>query len=113
MSSLEHDPFNQRAQATAEKKQAEAIKLEREREIEDFKYLMEHPQFRRFMWRLLEKSGVYRSSFSLNGLEMSFKEGNRNLGIALISELHEHCPTRYIQMIKERKQTNEHRSGKR
>lgn len=113
MREKEFNPLDPRAQAAAEKATAEASKFDREQEIEDFKYLMEQPQGRRFIWRLLERSGVFRTSFSLNGLEMAFREGNRNLGTYYIAELNEHCPNRYVQMIKERKQAHEHRSGKR
>ena len=109
----EFNPIDTQAQAAAEKRRSDDLKLERDREIDDFKYLMEQPQGRRFIWRLLDKAGVFRSSFSLNGLEMSFKEGNRNLGIFLVSEAHEHCPDRYVQMMKEHKKAHEHRRGKR
>lgn len=109
----EFDPLDPRALTEAEKKQAAANKLEREQEVSDFKYLMELPQFRRFAWRLLERAGVFRTSFAMNGLEMAFKEGHRNAGVQLLAEMTELCPNRYLQMIKERKQPHEHRSGKR
>lgn len=113
MSEKDYNPLDPQAQAAAQKKSAEAIKLEREREIADLKYLMDQPAGRRFIWKMLERSGVFKSSFSLNGLEMSFKEGNRNSGLYLVAEINEHCPERYVQMIKEHKQTHGHRSGKR
>lgn len=111
MSERDYDPLSNQPEVAA-KQQADADKLEREQAISDFKYLMEQPQGRRFVWRLLERSGVFRSSFSLNGLDMAFKEGNRNYGVSLIADLNEHCPGRYLQMIKDSKAQHE-RSRKR
>jgi hypothetical protein len=109
----EFNPLDTRAQEAAIKKQAESRRLEQEQEVEDLKYLMGVPVFRRFVWRQLDKAGVFRTSFSTNGLEMAFKEGNRNLGVQLLAEINEHCPERYVQMTKEQKKSHEHRSGKR
>jgi hypothetical protein len=100
----EYDPLDTAAQAAAKEKETEAQRLKREREVEDFKFLMSSVQGRRFVWRMLEKAGVFRSSFSLNGLQMAFSEGNRNLGLMLIGEIHEHCPERYHQMVKEQRE---------
>lgn len=113
MSERDYDPLNPRKQSDSEKKETDQQRIDRERNIEDLKYLMGQPQGRRFVWRLLERAGVFRNSFSLNGLEMAFKEGNRNLGTFLLTEIHEHCPGRYVEMMKEQKREHEHRSGKR
>jgi hypothetical protein len=99
----EFDPLDPHAQEAVHAQDAKTQRLKQEQEISDFNYLMSLPQGRRFMWRLLEKAGVFRSSYSMNGLEMAFKEGNRNLGVMLVAEINEHCPGQYQKMIREQK----------
>lgn len=86
----------QRARIAAEQKQAV------EQAVEDFQGLMDDPRFRRFAWRLLEKTGVFRSSFTGNS-ETFFREGARNVGLWLMDDLHTHTPDAYVLMLKERK----------
>lgn len=97
-----YDPLDPRAQDAAKSKQEAAERLRKEQEVSDLKHLMAQPQFRRYIWRWLEKAGMNRSSFSMNGLDMAFKEGNRNLGIAMNAELDEHCSKDYLKMLRER-----------
>ena len=111
--SREFDPLNERAQQAAAKETETAQQLKRAQEQDDFRYLMSLPQGRRFMWRLLERAGVFRSSFSLNGLEMAHNEGNRNAGLHLLADIQELCPERYTQMLKEAKGQHGGRTGKR
>lgn len=83
--------------------QAEQAKARRQREIQvsDFKWLMKHAQGRRFMNRLLERTGVHRSSFNHSGSVMAFNEGRRDLGLFLTAELLELTPDAYLQLLKE------------
>jgi len=55
---------------------------------------------REILLRLLEKAGVFRSTFRLNN-EMAFLEGMRNMGIILMADIHELCPEKYHVMVKE------------
>lgn len=107
--SNEHEPLDPDSQVTAEQALAEAARLKKEKEVADLKWLMGHEEGRRIAWRLLEEAGVFRSSFSMDGLQMAFSEGNRNQGIKLLAEIHEHCPVRYTQMVKEQKDVNRKR----
>ena len=75
----------------------------RQIEIDDFRWLMKQKQGRRFIWRLLERCGNYRTSFRVNN-EMAFLEGQRNIGLILIGEIHEICPEQYPLMIKEQQE---------
>lgn len=109
MSEKEFHPFDSSDQEAAEAFDAEVQRLAREQEINDFRTLMGTKEGRRFVWRLLSKAGVYRPSFSGDALVMAFNEGNRNLGLLLMSEIHEACPQRYGQMQKEHEE-NERRS---
>lgn len=74
----------------------------RRQEVEDLKWLMSDKRGRRVMWRLLETAGVYRSSFTGNS-ETFFREGQRNVGLKLLAEIHEHCPDAFVMMLKEHK----------
>jgi hypothetical protein len=97
----DYDPINTVAQ---ERKQAEDAKRETraaKQEIEDLKWLMADKRGRRFVLRLLERSGVWRISFDTNALVMAFREGNRNEGVTLVAKLAAHCPDRYADMLKE------------
>ena len=84
----------------AQAKAAATRGLVRQQEVEDFKWLMGNKQGRRFVWRMLEKAGVFRSTFRLNN-EMAFLEGMRNMGIILMADIHELCPEKYHVMVKE------------
>jgi hypothetical protein len=87
------------ADAAAEERR----KHERQRkDAEDFTWLMEHPQGRRFVWRLLERAGVYRTSFNSSGSVTAFNEGKRDIGLWVMTELHDHAPGALLEMITER-----------
>lgn len=85
----------------------EDAKLEREvrQAVEDLRWLMGHKPGRRFVRRLLERTGVYRTSFHTSGSVMSFNEGQRNVGLGLVAEIQEHAPDQFLLMLKE--QTSE------
>jgi hypothetical protein len=100
----EIDPFDLAAQQEAKIRKDDVARLERANEVEDLKWLMAYKQGRRIVWRQLEKYGVFRSVFRNDPLEMAFLEGIRNQGLQLIADIHEHCPARYAEMIKEQKE---------
>lgn len=81
---------------------SDAAKLARQIEADDIKWLMSSRQGRRVVWRLLEKAGVYRTSFTGNS-ETFFREGQRNLGLFIVAEIHAHCPESYALMLTESK----------
>lgn len=96
------DPLNLRQQEIETERDVRSAKIKRDQEIADFKWLVESKQGRRFLWRLLEKTGVYRSSFT-GSSETFFLEGQRNIGLLLVSELNAICPDVYSTMLKEQK----------
>ena len=75
----------------------------RERELADLKLVMESTEGRRFIWRLLDRAGVFRTSFTGNSTSF-FNEGQRNMGLIVLADVHEACAERYIQMMKEAKE---------
>lgn len=98
-----NDPLDLEAGRLSEADSAEQKQLAARQEAEDLKWLMADKRGRRFMWAMLERTGIYRSSFTGNS-ETFFREGQRNVGLALMDRLMSICPERYAEMIKEQKQ---------
>lgn len=73
----------------------------RRREVEDLKWLMAHPQGRRIVTRLLDATGVSRSSYSHSGSLMAFNEGRRDIGLLITAEVLEAAPEGYFKLLKE------------
>ena len=89
---------------TQEAEHAEAVRQEQlasENEVANIKWLMGDKRGRHHMWGLLEKAGVYRTSFSQNGSVTSFNEGQRNVGLAYVGLVQEHCLGDFVKMINE------------
>jgi hypothetical protein len=72
----------------------------RKQELMDIDTLMSTPAGARFIWRLLTLSGIFRSSFSSDPLVMAMNEGQRNIGLRLLSDLTEACPDKYLNMMR-------------
>lgn len=73
----------------------------RRKELEDFKWLMAHPQGRRIATRMLAEAGIYRSSFNHSGSVMAFNEGRRSLGLWLQAEIVEATPKGHMKLLEE------------
>ena len=72
----------------------------RKQELRDLDALMSTPAGSRFIWRLLQITGVDRISFSSDPLVMAFNEGHRNIGLRLRADLIEACPDKYLTMLR-------------
>jgi hypothetical protein len=91
------EPVDEHAEQAAQATKA----LKRKQQVEDFKWLMAHAQGRRIVSRLLEESGVHRTSFNHSGSVMAFNEGKRHLGLYLMAEILEIAPESYVKLLKE------------
>lgn len=96
-----YDPFDIHGQQEAQEDKDLKGRINRETEESDFKWLMGSKRGRRIVWRLLEQSGVFRSSFSTTAMQMAFNEGYRNLGNRMLALIHQHSPELYPIMLKE------------
>ena len=96
------DPTDLRGQERHREDVEQARKVERDQEKADFAWLMSDKRGRRFIWRMLETTGVYRSSFTGNS-ETFFREGARNVGLKLIADIHEFAPDAYPMMLEEQR----------
>lgn len=65
---------------------ARKARITRKDELADIRELLNHPAFRRFLWRLMCRFGVFRLSFTGNS-ETFFNEGRRGEGLWLIGEI--------------------------
>lgn len=63
--------------------------------------MLGHPQGRRLAQRLLERTGIFRSSYNHSGSLMAFNEGRRDLGLWLTAELMEANADGYLKVLKE------------
>lgn len=82
---------------------AEAVEAKaRQQEVDDLKWLMAHAQGRRIVWRLLDKTGIYRTSFNHSGSVMAFNEGKRDVGLFLLAEFDEADPGGFLKMLGEK-----------
>lgn len=106
------DPVDLRSQEKAQAENSERNKLALVTEHEDFKWLMGNKRGRRIVWRLLERTGVYRSSFTGNS-ETYFREGMRNVGLMLMAQVHELTPDQFAVMLKEQNNGKHNDDGQR
>lgn len=79
--------------------------LERRQQIEDeqteeLKRLLEMREARNFVWRLLERAGVFTSSYTGDN-DTFFREGQRNIGLFVLDAVMSAAPERFTQMMKE------------
>ena len=98
-----YDPFDLASQQRTKQETAERNKLTHDEEIDDIKWLMGSKRGRRIVWRLLERTGVFRSSFTGNS-ETFYREGMRNIGLVLMAQTNEAGPDLYASMVKEHQQ---------
>lgn len=95
------DPTDTRRQ----EREAEAEELlareARRREVEDLRWLMAHAQGRRFIWRLLDRAGIYRTSFNSSGSVMAMNEGRREMGLFVLAEITEAAPESFLKLLRE------------
>lgn len=96
-----YDPLDLRGQERIESDKKLREKIVRENEEVDLKWLMSSKRGRRYVWRLLDQTGVFRLSFNTNAMTMAFAEGNRNFGNRTLAMVHSLCPEHYPSMVKE------------
>jgi hypothetical protein len=97
------DPLDTRTQERMLADREEKQRLTARQEADDVKWLMSDKRGRRLMWGLLEKTGLYRTSFTGNS-ETFFREGARNVGLTYMALINEHCPERYNSMVSEQRE---------
>jgi len=78
---------------TDQKKRQERIDKDAEhvraRDIADIQKLLRLPEFRRFVWSLWTKTGIFRDPFSPNALTMSRECGQQGVGKDLLADVND------------------------
>lgn len=80
---------------------------EREQELEDLRQVLTTPAGFRFVKRLINITGPYRSTYSSNDRDHAFLEGGRNFGCRLVADMVEACPEQYVRLLVESNLTQE------
>ncbi len=78
----------------------EAARLRAEVVAADTRWLASSEQGRRVLYRLLERVGVFRTSFGTDGAT-EFREGMRNVGLMLLDDLRQHAPEQIAPLLTE------------
>lgn len=95
------DPTDIRAVEQIRRQEERKAKNARLTELDDIKWLMGEKRGRRFMWRLLSRTGIYATSFSTNGMQMAYREGERSVGLDFLADVHLADPDLHNLMTKE------------
>jgi hypothetical protein len=96
-----YDPTDLAGQEDHRKKEANRRRLATETELGDLKWQMSSRRGRRIICRLLDESGIHRSTFDKDTHQTAFNEGWRNFGNSLLVKLDAACPDLYLTMLKE------------
>ena len=97
------DPTDLRSQESDDAADQRRAERKQQREIEDIKWLLAHPQGRRIAWQWMGDAGVFRSTFNPSGSVMAFNEGQRAQGLKLLMTVMAHAPDAFTKMQKEAK----------
>jgi hypothetical protein len=85
--------------ALSEDAEAPADALAAAQEEADLKWLVADPRGRRIVRRQLERSGIWRSSFTGDALNTAYREGERNGGLRLLAQITRHAPERLVEIL--------------
>nr|DAN78451.1 MAG TPA: hypothetical protein [Caudoviricetes sp.] len=96
------DPIDIAHQQHAAHEGAALRRQVRQRELESLRALLGLPQGRAFVRLLLERTGVFRSSYAAgDALAMAFQEGARNVGLQVIADLNEADAQAFAHLLME------------
>lgn len=73
----------------------------RQKEISDIKSILNKPEGRRYIWRLLCKCGIFNNSFTGDSNLTAFNEGKRNIGLDILLDVNEAEPAAFARMQNE------------
>jgi hypothetical protein len=90
------DPIEAAQQEVAEKRLVEA--LDREGEIHQLAALLQNEGLRDFLWRVLEKCGIYSEPFDASYGKTGYNLGRGSVGRWLLIEIAEADPDAMVRM---------------
>lgn len=74
----------------------------REDELNDLRYLLSQPQFRRFVWRMIKFCRVFESIWHQSA-QIHYNSGQQDVGHFITAEIVEAEPNALISMMQENK----------
>ena len=97
----QYDPLDQQSQEKQEKARLLKAKLQDQTEEGDIEWLMKSKRGRRVLLRVINRSGVYASSFHQNSMTMAFNEGAKQEGLHTVKLINAVVPDLFAVMLKE------------
>jgi hypothetical protein len=106
MSHPNNEPALVRSTSDAEQvsRARETEQMRRDRQDADLRAVLMTYAGRAVAWRLLEQCGIYELSFSADSHRTAFREGNRNVGLFLLTEIMRVASDAYGMMQREAEQ---------
>ena len=101
---MEPDPTDLEAARSLDEVSAQRKAKAREREVADFKWLMNDPRGRRFVWRLMTQAHVFRDTDAASVIELARAAGQRRQGLIVLDEVIKLCPEHWLTMVKDQAQ---------
>jgi hypothetical protein len=71
------------------------------KEKNDLLKILSIPEGRRFLWKLLDQSGVFRTVFNTDTHAMAFNEGWRSMGLSILNDITSAKAEAFDQMRRE------------
>lgn len=99
------DPFDLDAQDAERADQEQRARNEQRVAVDDMRWLMNDKRGRRFVWRLLEETKAYSSTFVPGDPASSaFLEGKRAAGLFLLDAINTHFADQFVLMLQEHRE---------
>lgn len=86
---------------TQETKSKRKERMEAQEVLNDVIAVMNTAAGRRYVWRLLEQARVFGSSYAHQSNQTFFREGQRNMGLWIFTQVLEASPELFLLMQKE------------
>lgn len=84
------------------KNSKERAELLREQELRDFGVIVSTREGRRYVWNLLKRCHIFTTSWEPSA-KIHFNEGERNVGLRILTDINEANPAAYAVMQSEAK----------
>jgi len=76
----------------------------RQRDLADIAKLMDYAEGRRVLYRILEEAKIFHITGNLDAMYLACREGQRNIGLAILNDIMEAAPKKYQVMMLEAKE---------
>lgn len=106
----EHDPHDWQAEVAADAESEEAKRFQLQLDDDAIQWLMSDKRGRRYMWRLLGITGVYRNPFTTQREVTDFNCGKQLIGQTMMGDIHRLCPEQYNRMVQENRSVRRKRT---